>query len=599
MGGRGPRGTLAAYGEHQDTGAFSLSLMVRMLEFLRPHWRRMVGAFFLMLVVSGASLVTPLLVRTAIDAHIARGDMAGLIRISALTLACFLILYGATVGQRYLLSWVGQKVLATMRSRLFRHLQEIHVGYHDRNIIGVTVSRVINDVAVINQFLSEGLVTSVGDLLILAGIIVVMISLSPMLALMTFSVIPLMIAATWWFARRAKAAFRQTRARVAAVVGDLAENISGVRVIQAFSQEESTQTKFDRVNQSNRDSHVSAMSLSFRFLPTVEFLGVLATAIVLWFGGRAAAAGTITLGTVVAFLAYVSRFFVPIQEISQIYATMQSAMAGGEKVLDLLETTPEVTDAADAVELRPIEGRIEFIDVSFSYDPGVRVIRNIDLEVDPGSMIALVGHTGSGKTTLANLIARFYDIETGELRIDGVDIRRIAQDALRSQMGIVSQDPFLFAGTIGENISFGRPEATPDEIHAASETANAAEFIEFTQAGYDTRIQEGGVNLSTGQRQLICIARAILADPRILILDEATASVDTLTEALIQEALERLFQGRTSIVIAHRLSTVRNAALIAVMDGGRIVERGTHEELMDLGGRYRELYDRQFIDTPV
>jgi len=593
----GPGGTLRAFGNIQEGKAFDLKVIFRLFAYLKPHWHRMLGAFLLMVAAAGLSLLAPYLIKLAIDVHIVAGDLGGLSVTAGLLAATFVGLYFAHAGQRYLLSWVGQKVLATLRQELFSHLQDIHLGYHDTHIVGVTVSRVINDVAIINEFLSQGLVTFVGDALLLGGIVAMMMSLSPTLALLTFSVMPLMLVATYLFARKARVAFSATRSRIAAVVGDLAQHLDGMRVIQAFAQEKATQKRFERVNRSNRDSHVRAMSLSFVFLPVVEFLAVLATAVVLWFGGRRVAADQMTLGTMVAFLAYVTRFFLPIQELSQIYTTMQAAMAGGEKVLNLMDTRPMVSDAPGAIKLDRIGGKVEFRDVSFSYSPDEPVLQGVSVVVEPGQNLALVGQTGAGKTTMANLTARFYDVVDGAILIDDRDIRQVEQRSLRSQMGLVSQDPILFAGTIAENIRFGSPDAPDEAVFRAARAANAHDFVSRLPEGYETAVQEGGVNLSNGQRQLLCIARALLADPRIILLDEATASVDTLTEALIQEALERLFAERTSIVIAHRLSTVRNADKICVLDQGRIMERGTHEELLAGRGIYRELYDRQFISV--
>jgi len=369
-----------------------------------------------------------------------------------------------------------------------------------------------------------------------------------------------------------------------------------MRVIQAFAQEGASQERFDEVNRANRDAHVDAMTLSFVFLPTVEFLGTLATGVVLWFGGGLVARGELTLGVMVAFLAYVTRFFQPIQELSRIYTTLQAATAGGERVLNLLDTAPDVQDHPDAVEMQPIIGKVELSHVSFSYRGETRVLHDVNLTIAPGQTVALVGPTGAGKTTIANLVARLYDATDGEVRIDEQDVRQVTQRSLRRQMGLVPQDPFLFSGTIADNIRFGRPDAPQAAVEEAARLANAHEFITALLDGYETEILEGGVNLSVGQRQLICIARAVLADPRILILDEATASVDTVTEALIQEALRRLLSGRTAIVIAHRLSTVREADLICVVQAGRIVERGRHETLLAQAGIYRDLYEQQFVD---
>lgn len=587
---------MRGFGEVAEGKAFDRRIIVRLLAFLGPYWRRMVAAFVLMLIASGLSLAAPYLIKLAIDQHIAQGDTTGLSRVALLTAGAFVGLYLASMGQQYWLSWVGQRVLATLRAQLFQHLQQLPLGYHDTHIVGVTLSRVINDVAVINQLLSEGLVTLVGDVLVLVGIVIVMLSMSPRLALLSFSVLPLMALATYLFARRAKVAFRNTRSSVAAVVGDLAEDISGMRVIQAYAQEDMSQERFDEVNRANREAHVAAMSLSFVFLPSVEFLGMLATAIVLWFGGLSVARGELTLGVIVAFLSYVTRFFQPIRELSQLYTTVQAAMAGGERVLELLDTQPEVADQPGASEMPSIEGLVELRDVSFSYRGDELVLREVNLTVEPGQTVALVGVTGAGKTSIANLIARFYDVTEGTVLIDGIDVRQVTQRSLRKQMGLVPQDPFLFSGTIADNIRFGRPDASDSVVEEAARLSNAHEFIVALPDGYGTEILEGGVNLSIGQRQLICIARAVLADPRILILDEATSSVDTVTEALIQEALQRLLAGRTAIVIAHRLSTIRNADVICVVQAGRIVERGSHEELLSQGGIYRNLYERQFVD---
>ena len=592
----GPRGALHSFGEAREGQAFAWPVVVRLLAFVRPYWQRLLLALTLMLIASGLTLLTPYLIKVAIDDYIIGGDLAGLSRIALLTAGAFVGIYAASAGQRYLIAWVGQRVLATLRERLFRHLQQLPLGYHDRHIVGVTISRVINDVGVINELLSQGLVVVIGDTVLLVGIVVVMLTMSPRLALLAFLVLPLMALITVLFARRARVAFRQTRSRVAEVVGDLAENIQGMRVIQAFAQEGVSQERFDRVNGANRDAHVAAMSLSFIFLPAVELLGMLATVIVLFFGGLGVARGELTLGVVVAFLAYVGRFFQPIQELSQLYTTMQSAMAGGENVLKLLDTEPEVKDRPGAIEMPPIVGRIELADVSFAYRDDVHVLRDVSLVIEPGQMVALVGHTGAGKTTIANLVARFYDVTAGAVLIDGVDVRDVTQQSLRRQMGLVSQDPFLFAGTVADNIRFGRPDASDDDVAAAARHANAHAFISALPDGYATAVLEGAVNLSIGQRQLISIARAVLADPRILILDEATSSVDSITEALIQEALQRLLAGRTTIAIAHRLSTIREADLICVMQGGQIVMRGRHAELLARGGLYRNLYERQFVD---
>jgi len=600
--GMGPRHALDHFGsgERQAGEVFNPRVVVRMLAYLRPHRWRMGAALLLTLCESSLTLLMPYLLKVAIDQYITPGDLSGLTRIVMWIGTAFLGVFVVSGCQRYLLSWVGQRVLTNLRGQLFRHLQRIQLGYHDTHIVGVTVSRVINDVAEINELLSQGVITLIGDLFVLVGIIVIMVSMSPRLALFTFSVLPLMFLATWLFSRQARTAFRETRARVAAVVGDLAEDLSGMRAIQAFAQEEASQARFVRVNVENRNAYINAMSLSFIFLPAVEFLGMLATVIVLWFGGRFVVQGQVSIGVMVAFLSYVTRFFQPIQELSRLYTTLQSAMAGGEQVLKLLDTPLGVADLPEAVELPPIVGKVELENVSFQYREGTpTVLHDINLTIQPGQTVALVGHTGAGKTSIANLVARFYDVSSGAVLIDGIDIRQVTQESLRRQVRVVPQDPFLFSRTIAENIRYGQPDASDQAVDQAARQANAHDFIAALPGGYQTRILEGGVNLSVGQRQLLSIARAILADPRILILDEATANIDTMTEVLIQGALERLLAGRTAIVIAHRLSTVRNADWIYVLDQGHIIEQGGHSDLLALGGVYHDLYERQFVDLEL
>jgi ABC-type multidrug transport system fused ATPase/permease subunit len=593
----GPRGVLENFssGDESRGKVFDRKIVGRMLAFLKPYKLQMGIALISMLAASALTLLVPYLLKIAVDTYIAAGDLNGLGRISLYTAGAFAGLYVTTAVQQYLLSWVGQHALANMRNELFHHLQKLSIGYHDTHIVGVTVSRVMNDVATINDLISQGLITLLGDIFILIGIIVTMLLMNVRLALLTFTVLPLMILATAWFSRRARGAYRETRSSVAKVVGDLAEDISGVRVIQAFGQEDTSQVRFDQFNQANREANINAMTLSFIFLPAVEFLGVLATCIVLWFGGRFVGGGTVTVGVLIAFLSYVTRFFSPIQELSRMYTSMQSAMAGGEQVFKLMDTQPDVEDAPGALNMPPIRGEIRFEDVSFRYRPELpEVLHGINLLIQPGQTVALVGPTGAGKTSISNLIARFYEVTSGRVLIDGIDIRTVTQQSLRRQLGLVPQNSFLFSGTIAENIRFGKPDATDEEVEQAAREANAHEFIISKPDGYNTHVLEGAVNLSVGQRQLVCIARALLTDPRILILDEATSNVDSLTESLIQEALGRLLHGRTAVVIAHRLSTIRNADLICVIEEGRITEQGRHDELIQRGGVYAELYKRQF-----
>ena len=597
--GLGPRSLLEDFGSIDGKGGniYNPRVVKRMLAYLKPHKWRMLGAFLLTLVQSGLTLLTPYLIKVAIDQNITQGDMAGLVKIAVLLAISFVLLFAVTTLQSYTLAWIGQRVLATLRGDLFRHLQRLPLGYHDRHIVGVTVSRVINDVAEINELLSQGVITLLGDSIVLVGIIVIMLGMSPKLALLTFIVLPLMVLATWMFSRQARRAFRETRSSVAAVVGDLAEDINGMRAIQAFTREKTSQDRFEQVNRENRNAYINAMNLSFIFLPTIEMLGMLATVIVLWFGGRFVIGAEVTLGIMVAFLAYVSRFFQPIQELSRIYTTFQSAMAGGEQVVNLLDTPVEIEDAPGALPLPLVKGEITLKNVSFKYRAELPdVLHQVNLQIPAGTTAALVGPTGAGKTTIANLIARFYEVSEGSISIDGYDIREITTASLHQQVRVIGQDPFLFSRSIAENIKYGKPGASDDEMILAAQQANAHGFIVRLPDGYQTRVLEGGVNLSQGQRQLISIARALLTDPRILILDEATANIDSVTEALLQEAIARLLKDRTAVVIAHRLSTVRNADRVHVIDDGRIVEQGTHAELLQHKGLYAQLYERQFVE---
>lgn len=594
----GPRDAIDRFGSANpdEVGRFNAHVIRRLLNYLKPHRARMGLAFILTLFESGLTLLSPYLIKVAIDQYITPRNGQGLAFIAGQIALAFIALFFVSSGQRFLLSWIGQNVLTKIRSDLFAHLQKIQIGYHDRHIVGVTVSHVINDVAEINELLSQGVVTLFGDLVVLIGIIVVMLNMSPRLALLTFTVLPIIVLATWLFSRQAKVAFRETRSKIAAVVGDLAEDISGMRAIQAFTQEDASQQRFQEVNKENRNAYINAMSLSFIFLPTVEFLGMLATAIVLWFGGKFVINEQVTLGVMVAFLSYVARFFQPILELSRLYTTFQSAMAGGEQVIMLLDSPLEIRDQEDAIDLIDIKGDVELKNVSFRYRPDSPIVlEGINVHIRSGQNVAIVGPTGAGKSTIANIVGRFYEVTEGAVLIDQVDVRDVTQESLHRQISVVSQNPFLFSRSIAENIAYGKPDVSFERIRAAAQKANADEFISALPDGYQTRIQEGGVNLSLGQRQLISIARAFLVEPRILILDEATANIDTVTEVWIQNALERLFKGRTSIVIAHRLSTVQKADWIFVLDQGRIVEQGTHGELIRQGGLYASLYDRQFL----
>ena len=588
----GPRRVLERFGAKGGEGRVNFRVLLRLVGMLKPYRLRMAAAFCCMLVSSALSLASPYLIKTAVDGPIASGRGEALAAIALLLALSFVGAFLASAGQEYLLSWTGQCLLASLRGRLFRHIQTLSLGYHDSHSSGATLSRLVNDVAVIGDLVAQGLITSLGDTIVLVGIVAVMVSIDPPLALLTFSVLPVMLLVSMLFARRARAAFRWSRAKVAGVVSHLAENVSGMKVIQAFSRESQAQELFDRVNRENRDAAVSAVSLSFLFIPSVEFIGLLATGIVLWFGGKAVSGGAISLGVLVAFLSYIARFFQPLQDLSQLVASLQAAAAGGERVLELLDARAEVCDRPAAPQMPPIRGRIEFRRVGFSYTGGRAVLRDVDFTVEAGQVAALVGPTGAGKTTIVNLIARFYDVCSGQVLIDGLDVREVAQASLRRQLGLVGQDPFIFKGTIADNIRFGKP-GLGGGVREAARLAGLEELLSRLPEGTETALLEGGANLSSGQKQLVALARAFYADPRILLLDEATSSVDLRTESLIREALKRLLRGRTALVIAHRLSTVYQADVIFMIREGRLEGRGKHEELMRLDPLYRELCLKQ------
>jgi ATP-binding cassette, subfamily B, multidrug efflux pump len=585
----GQRGALV------DGKVFDPQVIRRLWGYLKGYKSKLLWTLLLVVITSIMQLLGPYLLKVAIDDYIiARTDLTGLSVVSLAYALTLVVSYFSQAQQSNIMAYVTQHILSRMRAELLVKINRLPLSYHDTHESGVTLSRIINDVAIFQELLTQGVINIVADCIILVGIITIMFVMSPKLALLTLAVMPIMIVATALFTRHARKAYVQTRETIGEVAAGFQENVSGVRVVQAFSREHTNQHRFDRVNQGNLDANLWAIRLSSAFPPIVELMGMIATAIVLLFGTMAVMSGEITVGIVVAFLTYVTRFFQPIREIAQVYTLFQQAMAAGEKIFHLLDYPVAVDDKPNAREMPPIKGQIDFNHVSFHYRRDVPVLTDVSLHAEPGQTIALVGPTGAGKTSIASLLARFYDISDGEILIDGVDIRDVTMASLRGQMGLVPQDPFLFSGTIAENIRFGRLDATDEEVIDAAKLANAHEFIERLPEGYDTEVNERGQNYSQGQRQLIAFARAVLANPRILILDEATASVDTRTEVLIQAALGRLLQGRTSVVIAHRLSTIRNADQVLVVNDGRIVQRGTHRELLAQEGTYRDLYLMQY-----
>jgi ATP-binding cassette subfamily B protein len=555
----------------------------------RPYKGRTAVAIVSLLAATAVTLAPPYLVGRAVD-EVRHGKTSTLVWIVAAFVGAGVLGIVATYAQTYFTGWTGERMLADLRNIIFRHLQRLSLGFYERNRAGVIISRLTNDVEALDQLVTDGVTSLIQNTLTLVGTAVVLFFLDWRLALATMTVMPLMAAATAWFRKRSGRAYREVRETLGAVTATLAEDIAGMRVLQSFTREEPAQENFRQVSDRYRASNMQTVVLNGLYFPFVDFLSTAATAVVLGYGGWLAYHGEVSIGTLVAFLGYLSNFFDPVQQLSSLYSTFLSAVAALDKITDLLDEEPEVRDADDARDLEHIAGHVAFENVRFAYGRGPEVLHGIDLDVPAGTTVALVGHTGAGKSTIAKLIARFYDPTDGRITIDGADLRSVHQSSLRRQLGIVPQEGFLFAGTVAENIAFGNPDATPEQIIAATRAVGADEFVDALENGYATQLGERGSRLSLGQRQLVAFARALLADPRILILDEATSSVDIGTERKIEQALRRLLHGRTAFIIAHRLSTIRDADLIVVLEHGLVVETGTHDELLAANGLYRSLY---------
>jgi ABC-type multidrug transport system fused ATPase/permease subunit len=581
----------------EDGVAYDPRLARRSLAYVGPF--KLDVAFVLLMTVAQAALMTvgPVLTKIAIDDHIAppNTDISGATVFLGLTILAYFAAFLANWAQMQVMTRVGQRMLQNMRGDMIRHIQRLPLTYFDRIPAGVVVSRVINDVQTVNELLSNGIVQAMSDILTLVFTVAVMVLLAPNLALVTFAVMPLMVIAVWIFTEKAKVAYRRSRVTVATLTGEFAESYAGVRVVQAFAREASSQERFDEVNNDNRVANIQANTLSSMLLPVVELCNAAATVSVIAYGGWLMVNGQSSLGVLVAFLAYITRFFQPIRTLTQFYNQLQAATAAAEKVFELLDEPVTISEAPEPITLSHVRGEVEFRDVVFSYgrEP---VLEDVSFHADPGEMIAMVGHTGAGKTTIASLLSRFYDPVEGAILLDGYDLRDLSFKTLRQSIGLVLQDNFLFSGTVADNIRYARPSASDEEVEAAARVANADEFIRRLPQGYATQVLERAANLSLGQRQLIAIARAVLANPRVLILDEATSNIDSQTELLVQKALHKLLAGRTSLVIAHRLSTIRAADEVLVLDAGRIVERGSHHELLRKRGHYFELYQQQFAE---
>ncbi len=573
-------------------------LLLRLLGYLTPFRQQLLGASVLVVITALVQALGPALIARAIDVTITHKDLPGLTKMMLLLLGVYGVGLLSQSGQGYLIGWVGQRFLSQLRIRIFDKIQAFPLVFFDQNKAGDLLSRLVNDIQTINQLLSQGITQVIGSVFSLVGILIAMMVLSFPLAVASFLVLPVMIWFTVLFARRSGVAFRKTRTVLGIVSSELEEELAGVRVAQAYNRTAATIQHFAEHNAANRDVNVQAVIVTSAFTPAIDMLSTFATVIVAAFGGWLVVSHRLEVGIVVAFFIYVQQFFRPIQIISTISTQMQSAFAGAERIFDLIDTPLQQKDSPNARILPPIEGRVVYDQVNFSYaakpDPTNLVLRDINLVAEQGQTIALVGETGAGKSTMVNLIPRFYDVTSGKVLIDGFATSDVTLASLRRQIGFVQQDTFLFSGTVADNIRYGRLDATDAEVEEAAKAVSVHDFLLTLPDGYKTKLGERGTGLSQGQRQLIAFARAVLADTRILILDEATSNIDTYTESLIQNSLKKLLKGRTSFIIAHRLSTVHDADLVLVVDKGQIVERGTHDELLALGGRYAELYHRQF-----
>ena len=606
-----------------------------LLGLLRPYRGKVALMFVALIIATAAALAPPYLAGKAIDSGILAEDIGALNLIAAAFVASAVIFAAASYAQTYITGWVGQRALQDLRERIFAHIQKMSIGFFTRRSPGVLISRMTNDVQALDQLVSDGITTLFSATLTLLGVVGILLVLDPGLALITFVTFPLLAVASIVFRVMSAGAYRATRERIAAITSYLQETLSGVRVVRSFGQEPRHVSRMTELNESNREVNMRTVYLNASYFPAVELLSAIGTAVILLYGGYLAIEGNIEIGIVVTFVGYLATFFDPIQQLSQLYTTYQQGMAALDKIFDLLDTDPDMVDAPGAVDPGELRGEIELRGVSFSYarDPAGDAaaerrlresegpadgsddesgddrgetaraeqepdmswaLQDVDLHVPAGQTLALVGATGAGKSTFAKLVARFYDPQEGQVMVDGHDLKGVQQRALRRQLGIVPQEGFLFSGTVRENIAFGRPEASAEEIESAVAAVGASDFVALLPEGLDTQIGERGIQLSAGQRQLVAFARALLAEPRILILDEATSNVDVRTERVIEKGLERLLAGRTAIVIAHRLSTIVRADEILVVEAGQIVERGTHDELLAAGGRYTELYQTQF-----
>ncbi|MCK4498364.1 ABC transporter ATP-binding protein [Candidatus Bathyarchaeota archaeon] len=571
-------------------------LLAWLLRYLLQYKRRFTITVVAVVVVSLTGLLPPYLLKVAIDNYIVNSDFAGLTIIALILIGVYLINWISDYLRTYQMSWMGENMVNQLRKQLVSHLHELSFGFYDRSEAGEIISRVTNDTDTLSQIFVQGVLTLISNVLTLIGIVAIMLWLSVPMTIAAFSVIPPLILIVFIFQSRLRKAYRATRKKIAVITSRLEQSISGIKEIQSFTRELDTIKDFKQANIENLQANVQAGKLFALLMPTVQIVGAIGTGIVLWFGAMSTISGSITLGIVIAFLLYVNKFFHPLVDLTTFYNTVQSAMSAAERIFVTLATKPEIVDAEDAVELAQVKGEIIFHYVTFGYDPDYSVLEDVNIHIDPGKTLAIVGPTGAGKSTIVKLLSRFYELQQGTITVDGLDIRKVTLNSLHKQMGVVLQEPFLFSGTIRENITYGKHNATDDEVAQVAKSVGIHKFISSLPEGYETNVGERGSRLSVGQKQLVSFARALLSDPPILILDEATSSVDPYTELKIKKALTVLMKNRTSLVIAHRLSTVRNADNIIVINEGKIVEEGNHMKLMKKKGMYHRLYKKQFKD---